>query len=318
MLTQIPDLDSMESLIDAILKLYISRATSIIQKRAVDDKMGDTKPWRELHHVSGRLVSYRYAVEILRDASVLWPELFDNFTVHYVPSSTRGPNPLPAEVQTAAEIAARIATSDQDKPRCKQLAEEAQRLHGLDQTIERQWTSRRFRPIVHGELLLLNWLENNGGTAPSRFFGAWAYIGGSKPTCRLCHYYLSSHPSGVRARPTHGNLYPNWRMPDGADVQGGSAEDDPLKVRLEMIQKVTAPVRQDALRTLAVKVVHVQAHDSNTVSSIVLRRDAAGGVATGARRLSLVGLVEAEMAGEGGGVAVGDINEHSNEERKTA
>ena len=265
----------------AVQKLQKPATNMFIRKRASDDRGRNPVPWRELRHHSGRLLSYQHAVEVLWDSGHMWPELFENFEVAYASSCSRHPNPLKTSPQTASAIIGRIVTAD-DKSRYLALAEELQHKFELDAVVETLWTKNSFRPVVHAEILLLNWLENNGGTRPPRFFNNWQYIGSSKPTCRLCEYYISSHPSGVQVRSPHKNLYANWRMPDHADVHDFRGEEDALRKRHEIMQSVASRVRQDALRTLSEKVTDTRPHDSNTLSSFALRRDlASGGVRIG-------------------------------------
>jgi hypothetical protein len=142
---------------------------------------------------------------------------------------------------------------------CRAHAQELEKFE-VDKSIQKQAGNKTFRPIVHAEVLLLDSLCRDGGTRSSRFFGGYRYIGCSKPTCRLCDYYFSFHASGVEVRPTHRNLYLNWRMPDMYRNQGPGAE----KEREKIINKILGRVREDAFRTLTEKVPERKLHDSNT------------------------------------------------------
>jgi len=199
----------------------------------------------------------------------MWPNLFDNFEVTCIPSSIRAPNPLKQSPQTASEILTRmIPSSDEKRPRYLDLAKTMQQNFELDQVIEDAWTSDSFRPIVHAEILVYSWLENTGGTRPERFFHNWQYIGCSKPACKLCHIYFSIHPSGVKIRGTHGNLYNKWRLPDSADVYGLRTKEEALQKRHEILQGILGHLKPCVLRTLSEKIADSRPHDSNTLSSI--------------------------------------------------
>lgn len=281
-LTKEPDLEEddyfvlTERLLESLQELQKPAISMFIRKRAGDETGGNAEPWRELRHHSSRLLSYTRAVDILWHAGHTWPELFDGFEIKFVPSSKPVTNPLRnLNPQSADNIMSRLLATE-DKERYMQLVRDLQQAVGLDELVGREW-SRKFQTFVHGEVALLNWMENDGGTKPPRFFKGWQYIGSSKPTCRLCSYYFAAHPSGVRVRGTHGNLYSGWRMPDLADVAGCRSHEEALKRRLELQQSVTANLRRDVSRVLVERVTGTRRHDSATLSSFAVGRPAAAG-----------------------------------------
>jgi hypothetical protein len=87
----------------------------------------------------------------------------------------------------------------------------------------------------------------------------------------LCHYYFSSHPSGVQVRGTHGNLYHRWTMPDCADVYGLRTKEGALRKRHEILQSIMGYLKQCVLRTLDEKIADSRPCDSNTFSSLTHR-----------------------------------------------
>jgi hypothetical protein len=255
-------------LIGALKRQQESPFALFLRKKASDDKAGNTEPWRDLRHRSSRLLAYKRATEALLDSSCIWPELFDNFEVTYISSSSKVSNPLNANPQTASDILTRMTfKSVETKRHYLELAKNLQQQSDLDKVIGDEWTSKSFRPIVHAEILLHSWLEKTGGTRPDRFFHNWQYIGCSKPLCKLCNYYFASHPSGVHMRGTHGNLYRNWRMPDNADVSGLRNKEEAVAKRLEITQSMLGRLRECVLRALGDKVVDHRPFDSNTMSS---------------------------------------------------
>jgi hypothetical protein len=262
-----------EELINALQYLQKQAIALYLRKRASGDMAGNTEPWRDLQHHSSRLLAYRRAVEALWDSGYTWPSLLDTFEVTCIPSSIKASNPLKANAnpQTASDILTRMMPSSfETKEKYLDLAETMQQNFELDKVIEDEWTSNSFRPIVHAEILVYNWLEKTGGTRPERFFGNWKYIGCSKPACKLCDYYFSSHPSGVQIRGTHGNLYRNWRMPDYADVCGLRTKEEALAQRHKILQSIMSHLRQRVLRTLSEKSTDSRPYDSNTISSFAL------------------------------------------------
>src|SRR3569833_1899490 len=209
----------------------------------------------------------------------MWPELFRWFEVTALPSSTPGTNPLAGEPQKADDNLKRYKFSGPEElARYLDFATDLLQKFQLEDLIQERRTKKSFRPLVHAEILVLNLLENNGGTRPERFINGWRYIGSSKPACKLCSYYLSSHPSRVQFRRTHANLYLNWRMPDLMDVHGAPTKEAALSTRHQLLQEVGAKVREDLLRSLRDKLTAGRPHDSATNSTFPPRlRPVAGG-----------------------------------------
>ena len=252
-----------ESLLKHIDHLYKSEIEVLIRRRAREGRMNRSECWSELRHLAGRLLSYLRAAKTLVSTSKLWPELFDNYTVHYIASSVPGRYIFKGKhspEKMSADLIVRCMTSDtQKREEYREHAQELQKFE-LDKSIRAKTSKQKFRPIVHAEVLLLDWLEKDGGTHPSRFFNGYKYIGCSKPTCRLCEHYFSVHASGVEIRSPHRNLYTNWRMPDVYEDNGPQAKKDTEK----LMGKILELVRKDTFRVLVEKVPEGKRHDSNT------------------------------------------------------
>jgi hypothetical protein len=223
-----------------------------------------------MQHAAGRLVSYRHAVQTLIIAHKIWAaesDLFRNFDIKCLASSSRHPRPLFPKAETAHAIIGRMMAPEQLQS-YRNHACEAQKF-GLDDEIARQWASE-IRPYVHAEVLLLDWLRNtDGGTKPFRFFKGWQYIGASKPTCRLCKYYLDEMAPEVKVRETHFNVYYNWRLPDvyqhaGKSIAAGEISHEQLKKWVDVMNKVKAKICADAMRLLEGGGGNTKDHDSNT------------------------------------------------------
>jgi hypothetical protein len=250
-----------EKLITAIDELYNSDVDELIRARAKEGRINESDYWCELRHLAGRLLSYLQAIKILIRTRRRWPELFVDFEVHYTASSVAGPNPLrkAGNKLSADAIIGRMTSDPRLMEYSKAQAQELQKFD-LDRLIQEQAVKKGFKPIVHAEVLLLEELERNGDTHPSNFFNNYKYIGCSKPSCRLCESYFANHQSGVQIRPTHRNLYPNWRMPDLFQDQGLKAENE----RKILMNKILLQIRKDAFRVLREKLPDWKKHDSNT------------------------------------------------------
>jgi hypothetical protein len=156
--------------------------------------------------------------------------------------------------------------------RYKELSSKIEQMYPLDKEIAKEWERKATRPIVHAEILVLNWLENSGGTAGARFFHNWQYIGSSKPTCKLCHCYFTYHPSAVKVRGTHGNLYPSWRFPDRTDVHDVQTSEAALRERHNILQEMVGELRRDIQAALSDRLSSTKIHDSSAISSLGMNR----------------------------------------------
>ncbi|KAK3983869.1 hypothetical protein QBC44DRAFT_386193 [Cladorrhinum sp. PSN332] len=245
-----------------------------------DNHMAKGGSWSALQHVSGRLLSYQYAVQTLVHAHHIWAEtnLFRDFDIASVRSSGSYPadalklNPEPAEA-----IINRAPGCDQTQLEVYiQHASDLQR-YGVNAKLEDMY-NQQLDPVVHAEMLLHEWLSRTEhGIQSHRFFLNFQYIGSSKPPCRLCQEYFTTIATPVRFRSGHPNTYLNWRLPDMyvnnlKNEAAIKAERDLWGQRLgQMRSRVYAAV----LRVLEEKVSEKKALDSNTYSErITAIRDA--------------------------------------------
>ncbi|KAK7733312.1 hypothetical protein SLS53_008209 [Cytospora paraplurivora] len=227
---------------------------------------GQATSWSELRHASGRLLSYFQGVRTLVEARKYWDTLF--YDVRVVPIvSSDAIQALPRNNLTAEAIIGRMTPDSERGLAYKRRVQELQHFGDLDQTIQAQVRNKCFLPIVHAEALVHQSIISDpdpgselGSLHPSNFFNGDKYIGCSKPTCRLCHYYFEASADGIQVRQTHRNLYPNWRVPDVYQHQGEEA----VKKRENIINKMLVPIRKDTFRTIDDKIPERRPHDSNT------------------------------------------------------
>lgn len=232
--------------------------------------------WSELRHYAGRLRSFSQGIGTLIAAAQIFPMLFESFQVEFVPSSNPDNNPM--QKRMPADKILRTMVQPVDTAKYIALFEGTRSLsHNVNETIQDMMTDKNFKPIVHAELLVLQSLEKGGLTHQSFFFNSWRYIGSSKSTCRLCYHYFQAHPGGFKVRPTHGNLYINWKPPDVLQRDGEEA----IRERERMLNTIVVPIRKDALRTLDDQVPLGRQHDSSTGMTAPVRAMASRGSATG-------------------------------------
>ncbi|KXH61421.1 hypothetical protein CSAL01_05247 [Colletotrichum salicis] len=268
------NLQNNEALVKAATQLRQSTIYHSIVDRGKSGKVDESPYWCDLQHFVGRLVSYLRATQTLFVARKRYPELFDLDTIKikFVASSKPLPNPMNAfqaglnpmqrkTTRSAHDILSRMTNDEEMIKTYRQYADELQRCD-LDGRIATQCCKPVFRPIVHSEVLLLDWLRKEFAEDMHSipFYEGMKYIGCSKPTCRLCDYYFAAHSSGVRVRPTHQNVYPSWTVPDVLEEGEISTTKD------EMIDAVLAKVREAAFTALREKVSERKRFDSDTSS----------------------------------------------------
>ncbi|KAM5355336.1 hypothetical protein ACJ41O_001982 [Fusarium nematophilum] len=257
-------LESYRGFLQALDAFLTRQVKEFIDERAQKGRVRDGRSyecWSELRHSIDRLCNYDRVVRDLIAAQAEWPELFDEVEVIAIPSSKKDANPLFRKSEVASNIIHRMVSSDDKKKRYRQLAEALQ-VVGLDERIKGLCESQRFRPIVHAEVLVLEWVMANASRLGLTFFRDFRYIGSSKGACKLCHYYFDApgQHSRIRTRPSHGNLYTNWRFPDLLDSDGDRGRDR----RRDIYNWMLVKIRDDAFETMEQRESTGKRHDSST------------------------------------------------------
>lgn len=218
-------------------------------------------PWRQLRHCMARLRAYHVSTRSIISAHKCWPQLFEeDFQIITVPSSRPHPNPLKKwNMATASDMLGRMVPKEEVALRRAQ----AQVLEpfGLDTLILEVSSQDSFRPLVHGEVLVHDFVRRHLSENPDvTYWNRWRYVGSSKPTCRLCAYYFAQI-TDVAVRESHGNLYAKWRMLDVYHKEGAAERD-------AVLQSMSVLIRQDSLRTLESKLPRGRADDSSSFPTV--------------------------------------------------
>ena len=241
------------------------------------NNMDRDAPWVVVSHSIGRLLSYYYAVSILISARRNWPQLFDDFEVHWVPSSV----PKAQSISRKLDAAMVFGTMSNDADIISECRDYAAALEqsgiALNRAIAETARGDRFLPFVHAEVNLLDFilrLQRNsraqGHDVPT-FFLNDRYIGCSKPTCRLCELYFNHNPSGVAVRQGHRNLYCQWRAPDVFRADG----DAVARERMLNIDRMIPIIRDEAFLNLRDRFATHSPNDSHDTPSNVPLLEAA-------------------------------------------
>ena len=220
------------------------------------------KAWEEFDHFAGRIASYHKTVGILIQARSEWPDLFQIFTITVVPSSTPAKKPPLAPDTTADAIFGRMMSDAGEIERHREMSL-ALSWHNLNDKIQRNCVSDRWRPVVHCEMLILDWMRQQPTTLPEpSFYLNERYIGTSKPSCLLCAMFFKFSGKNVKTRATHRNVYLNWRVPDLNGPNKNQAGAAQRTIMYAMIDSI----RQRTLKLLYQR-IPVRRYDSVTSTS---------------------------------------------------
>ncbi|SPJ79470.1 uncharacterized protein FTOL_07861 [Fusarium torulosum] len=251
-------------LISSLSVFFRSHMFSDVRHRlSRENDMMSTTYWSDCVHVAGRLLSYKRAVDLMDLLANIWPQLFLNFRICMISSSSTESDILPANPWTAAKIFKGMSSDKEVLSRfAKQL--DSFSVHDIDVNISEFWRHAP-KPIVHAEILVHSWLENTeGGIRPERFFNRWKFIGTSKPPCKLCSYFFDEYPTDVQVRPSHQNVYFAWRMPDVFEHQGEAS----IRTRRLVMESIKTRIRADVVRILSEKISDGRPHDSSAYTAL--------------------------------------------------
>jgi hypothetical protein len=225
--------------------------------------------WSELQHTMSRILAYHHSVRFFLRASKEWPELFREFDVSFVPSSKPMAKPCRNKSLSAESIVGRMTSKVNIIAEFRKFVNSLQKFD-LDERVKAEYRKDTFRPIVHSEVLLLNWLGSGANISSRKFFNGFKYIGSSKPSCMLCAYYFEEKRAGIGYRPSHGNLYVNWRVPDLLRSQGTAGEH----ARQIMVDRMLVRIRDGTFDLVKKKVPFAyKKHDSNTFSAMMTHQE---------------------------------------------
>ncbi|KAH7196651.1 uncharacterized protein B0J16DRAFT_359346 [Fusarium flagelliforme] len=254
-------LPSFNNVLQALRSCLTPRATNYIQNNAKAGRFRDGRSfecWSELRHTISRLKGYEKIVQHFINSEKIWPELFQEFVVVPIESTKPESNPLGRKSESAEAIIGRMCSDPASKERYLNHARSLEWVH-LDDRVKNQCTRPSFKPYVHAEILILEWVMARSNVI---FFQDWRYIGSSKGACQLCRYYFDAtgQHGNIKTRPSHGNLYVNWRFPDIPELEGPFGRTR----RQTILNSMMTKIREDAFRILVEKSSKGKRHDSST------------------------------------------------------
>jgi hypothetical protein len=254
-------LPSFNNVLQALKSCLTPKTSKYIQSNATAGRFRDGRSfecWSELRHTISRLKGYEKIVQHFINSEKAWPELFQEFVVVPIKSTKPESNPLGRKSESAEAIIGRMCSNHDTKERYLAHARSLEWVN-LDDRVKNQCTRPKFTPYVHSEILVLEWIMAQSNVV---FFHDWRYIGSSKGACQLCRYYFDAtgQHGNIRTRPSHGNLYVNWRFPDIPELEGSFGRTR----RQTILNSLMTKIREDAFRILVEKSSKGKRHDSST------------------------------------------------------
>ncbi|KAL9474040.1 hypothetical protein ACSS6W_008420 [Trichoderma asperelloides] len=172
-----------KTMIQLLVQIEKSKAGEAIKCIALEDRIpgyNSMECWSKLFHTMNRILAYPQSAQFFLRAKKMHPILFRNPMVNFLSSSRPIEKPGRRKSQTANEIVGRMTRRPEDIQQFRKFAESLQ-TYDLDARIQWEFQKSTLRPIVHSEVILLNWLLKPGQVAPEKFFNNYMYIGSSKP-----------------------------------------------------------------------------------------------------------------------------------------
>jgi hypothetical protein len=203
--------------------------------------MSGASNFQVVRHYIGRLAQHMKAAKLIIHAAIQIPQMFENIQVIRIQSSFASPPPLQQRNPTLTAIIGRMTSNADEIARYRQAIEELDHLYKLSPRLAELCQSKRRRPRVHAELLILNHFY----TQNLEFVGNDRFIAASKRACYFCYHYILAHPGGFETPACHNNTYPNWRAPDIVALSPGAAEA--VKLRENILNEMVKKIRLAAL-----------------------------------------------------------------------
>lgn len=172
--------------------------------------------WSLLRHYIGRLGSWHRAAQTLVDFACERHDMLRKVELRGWPTPKHVHAPLADDYTNLYNALSRMFSVREQEDLARSI-EALQRLRhvNLDETFQREYRNKHFKPRVHAEAWLLEQFHRNG----LAFVENYKYIGCSKPSCYCCSVYFQVHPGNFVQRPTHGNVWINWQLPLHQDIE---------------------------------------------------------------------------------------------------
>ncbi|OQV08694.1 hypothetical protein CLAIMM_12922, partial [Cladophialophora immunda] len=197
-----------DRLIDLSMKFKGSRLLSRLCQ--LIRASGERTLWIEVRHLLGRLCSWVRAARHLVLTCERFRDRIKNARVRQADMSAIGSNNFQLPWRKPVHIL-RALMPEFHGSRLEDALNARQNNKVVDRIFQclSKMTTGKFRAGLHAEAILLHHFH----LRRLDFIAGDRYIGCSKPSCYCCDLYLRKHPAGVQPRPSHGNVWIGWAMP---------------------------------------------------------------------------------------------------------
>jgi hypothetical protein len=176
--------------------------------------------------------------QLLESAISLRQDFANDLTAESIPSSPRLPIPLLQRKLTMEGIANRISS---DSAKTEDFLQKLQLTAPPGLILALSEYSQNVLTEVHPELLVINYFDalSDGGFINERD----KYIGCTKPSCYLCHLFISYHPARYAQISSNSRICLDWRLPDISHGEGNAMAR--AKDQKSVLRKLIETIRTD-------------------------------------------------------------------------
>lgn len=191
-----------------------------------------------MRHFIGRLGYWHKATRSLVSNAPAFDRILCRLRVDKVPYPEILIRPQPKLYESLEELVSRVFPNYRGTSLCSvlvgRLSQSAQLLSWF--------RSHNLTSRPHAELLLLDYLYSRG----NRFAGDVRYIGCSKPSCYCCSLYIRFHPGRIEPRPSHGNIWVEWCLPQPLHTDATGVDNQNVGI----LRRIASETRQSTINAL--------------------------------------------------------------------
>ena len=155
-----------------------------------------------VRHFIGRLGYWHKASLSLVRHSWMFADIIRSARVESI-GAAEGYDPKPKLDQDLERLALRVFPNFRSTPLCTAL------VHSISRSRDELVYDRPLECRPHAEAVVIDWFYSQR----AKFVNDDRYVGCSKRSCFCCSLYIKLHPAKMQERPSHGNIWVQWRFP---------------------------------------------------------------------------------------------------------
>ena len=223
-----PDKDRLHQAVcdDAYAFRYSPANDLLLQQR----RSSSEDVWIRLRHYIGRLGYWHETAAFRVQTAPQFASVLCNYEVRSIPYVGLNEQPHLKLDHDLRRLVERVFPNFRESPLCDELVS---RLQGAEKLIE-WFRSNELIPRPHAEVVVLDYFFTQGLKVMDDDF----YIGCSKASCYCCALYFKHHPGKFLLRPSHGNTWLQWCLPQ--PFVGGENNTSNLNILRRMANETRA------------------------------------------------------------------------------